>query len=62
MEPKNALGKQYKKLFSMNNVSIWLVCPSDEFSVSNGFALGLHIVVQPSHNIAGKATFYRESS
>lgn len=22
MEPKNALGKQYKKLFGMNNVSI----------------------------------------
>lgn len=26
MEPKNALGKQYKKLFSMNNVSNLTVC------------------------------------
>lgn len=34
-----------------------------ELSVSNEFALGLHVVVlQPSHVIAGKATFYREST
>jgi ATP-dependent Clp protease ATP-binding subunit ClpX len=25
MEPKNALGKQFKKLFSMNNVSIFVM-------------------------------------
>jgi ATP-dependent Clp protease ATP-binding subunit ClpX len=29
MEPKNALGKQYKKIFNMNNVSLRPFFPRD---------------------------------
>lgn len=29
MEPKNALGKQYKKIFNMNNVSLHPFFPRD---------------------------------
>ena len=50
-EPKNALGKQYQKLFSMNNVSILLSQHS-------------HLEVQQLLNLdqcsAGQVAFYRE--
>lgn len=39
MEPKNALGRQYKKLFSMNNVSI--CAHVDDFGFGKAVLLNL---------------------
>lgn len=60
-EPKNALGKQYKKLFSMNNVRI-LPMHAVFWTLSLVVFWLLYVNCITSHPISGEATFYREGT